>query len=104
MICGPDGVADLDALHRRGTVRRRYDLRQACAIGLEGVVSKRLTGPTAQGRRQSDDLGARCRSFARRIARPHAELVDVAKVTARSAGRSKPPSAASRRINSARSP
>jgi bifunctional non-homologous end joining protein LigD len=97
-VCGPDGIAIFDALHRRGTVieavlyafdllqlngvdyralplSRRKDrlarllarapigialkehtdargelvFRQACAMGLEGIVSKRLTAPYRSG-------------------------------------------------------
>jgi bifunctional non-homologous end joining protein LigD len=97
-VCGPDGVAVFDDLHRRGTVREgmlyAFDLleldgedlrglslgdrkkrlvrlvgrrtlgivlsahtaddgatiyRQACAMGLEGIVSKRLTAPYRSG-------------------------------------------------------
>ena len=97
-VCGPDGIAIFDALHRRGTVTeailyafdlleldgvdyrplplsRRKDrlarllacvpvgialnehtdargelvFRQACAMGLEGIVSKRLTAPYKSG-------------------------------------------------------
>jgi bifunctional non-homologous end joining protein LigD len=97
-VCGPDGVAVFDALHRRGTVREAMlyafdlleldgeDLRalplsdrkkrlarllgkrrigivlsehtnedgalifqQACKLGLEGVVSKRLSAPYRSG-------------------------------------------------------
>jgi ATP-dependent DNA ligase len=99
MVCGPDGVAIFDALHRRGTVaeavltafdllelnskdqrplplsERRAKLerllkgsttgiafnehtveegavvfRHACRMGLEGIVSKRLTAPYRSGR------------------------------------------------------
>src|ERR1700722_12985101 len=95
VVCGPDGVAVFDALHRRGTVseamlyafdlleldgedlrgmpladrkklltrllaRRRLGIvlsehtaddgatifRQACLMGLEGIVSKRLSAPS----------------------------------------------------------
>jgi bifunctional non-homologous end joining protein LigD len=98
VVCGPDGVAIFDALHRRGTVSEAmlyaFDLleldgedlrglplsdrnkrlarllggrrlgivpsdhpdddgatifRQACAMGLEGIVSKRLTAPYRSG-------------------------------------------------------
>jgi bifunctional non-homologous end joining protein LigD len=98
VVCGADGVADFEALHRRGTVseailqafdllelngedflplplgRRKLRLirllarvppgieltqhthidgaavfRQACAMGLEGIVSKRLTAPYRSG-------------------------------------------------------
>ena len=98
VVCGPDGVAIFDALHRRGTVSEAmlyaFDLleldgedlrgmplgdrkkrlarllggrrlgivlsdhtdedgatifRQACVMGLEGIVSKRLTGPYRSG-------------------------------------------------------
>jgi bifunctional non-homologous end joining protein LigD len=98
VVCGPDGVAIFDALHRRGTVseamlyafdlleldgedlrtlplvdrkRRRAGLvgrrsigivlsahtaddgasifRQACRMGLEGLVSKRLSAPYRSG-------------------------------------------------------
>jgi bifunctional non-homologous end joining protein LigD len=98
-VCGPDGVAVFDALHRRGTVREAmlyaFDLpeldgedlralplgdrkkrlarllgkrrigivlnehsdedgamifRQACKLGLEGIVSKRLSAPYRSGR------------------------------------------------------
>jgi bifunctional non-homologous end joining protein LigD len=97
-VCGPDGIAVFDALHRRGTVREAmlyaFDLleldgedlrglplgdrkkrlvrlvgrrtlgivlsphtaddgatiyRQACAMGLEGIVSKRLSAPYRSG-------------------------------------------------------
>jgi bifunctional non-homologous end joining protein LigD len=97
-VCGPDGVAVFDALHRRGTVReamlyafdvleldgedlrglplgdrkkrlarlvgkRRIGIvlsehtdedgvlifRQACKMGLEGIVSKRLSAPYRSG-------------------------------------------------------
>jgi bifunctional non-homologous end joining protein LigD len=97
-VCGPDGVAVFDALHRRGTVREAmlyaFDLleldgddlralplgdrkkrlarllgkrrigivlsahttddgatifRQACKLGLEGIVSKRLSAPYRSG-------------------------------------------------------
>jgi bifunctional non-homologous end joining protein LigD len=97
-VCGPDGVAVFDALHRRGTVREAmlyvFDLleldgedlgalplsdrkkrlarllgkrrigivlsehtnedgalifQQACKLGLEGVVSKRLSAPYRSG-------------------------------------------------------
>jgi bifunctional non-homologous end joining protein LigD len=97
-VCGPDGVAVFDALHRRGTVREAMlyafdlleldgeDLRglplgdrkkrlarlvgkrrigivlsehtgddgaaifqQACTLGLEGIVSKRLSAPYRSG-------------------------------------------------------
>jgi bifunctional non-homologous end joining protein LigD len=100
VVCGPDGVAVFDALHRHGTVseamlyafdlleldaqdlramplldrkkrlarllrgaparhrperphRRGWggDLRQACKLGLEGIVSKRLSSPTDRARR-----------------------------------------------------
>jgi ATP-dependent DNA ligase len=99
VVCGPDGVAVFDALHRRGTVSEAmlyaFDLleldgedlrgmplsdrkrrlarllggrrlgivlsdhtdadgatifRQACHMGLEGIVSKRLTAPYRSGR------------------------------------------------------
>jgi bifunctional non-homologous end joining protein LigD len=99
VVCGPDGVAVFDALHRRGTVseamlygfdlleldgedlralplvdrkkrlarllgRRRLGIvlsehtnedgalifRQACRMGLEGIVSKRLSAPYWSGR------------------------------------------------------
>ena len=99
VVCGPDGVAVFDALHRRGTVseamlyafdlleldgedlrglrlgdrkqrlaklltRRRIGIvlsdhtdgdgatifRQACKLGLEGIVSKRLNAPYRSGR------------------------------------------------------
>jgi bifunctional non-homologous end joining protein LigD len=99
VVCGPDGVAVFDALHRRGTVseamlyafdlleldgddlrarplddrkkrlarllaRRRAGIvlshhtaddgatifRQACSMGLEGIVSKRLSAPYRSGR------------------------------------------------------
>jgi bifunctional non-homologous end joining protein LigD len=98
VVCGPDGVAVFDALHRRGTVseamlygfdlleldgqdlrglplvdrkkrlarllgRRRLGIvlsehtnedgatifRQACKLGLEGIVSKRLSAPYRSG-------------------------------------------------------
>jgi bifunctional non-homologous end joining protein LigD len=98
VVCGPDGVAVFDALHRRGTVTEAmlyaFDLleldgadlrgmplgdrknrlarllrgrrlgivlsdhtdddgatifRQACRMGLEGIVSKRLTAPYRSG-------------------------------------------------------
>jgi bifunctional non-homologous end joining protein LigD len=98
VVCGPDGVAIFDALHRRGTVSEAmlyaFDLleldgedlrglplldrkkrlagllggrrlgivlsdhtdedgavifRQACVVGLEGIVSKRLTAPYHSG-------------------------------------------------------
>jgi bifunctional non-homologous end joining protein LigD len=97
VVCGPDGVAVFDALHRRGTVSEAmlyaFDLleldgedrgmplgdrkkrlarllggrrlgivlsdhtdedgatifRQACVMGLEGIVSKRLTAPYRSG-------------------------------------------------------
>jgi bifunctional non-homologous end joining protein LigD len=98
VVCGPDGVAIFDALHRRGTVSeamlyafdlleldgedlRRLPLadrkkrlarllggrrlgivlsdhtdddgatvfRQACVMGLEGIVSKRLSAPYRSG-------------------------------------------------------
>jgi bifunctional non-homologous end joining protein LigD len=98
VVCGPDGVAIFDALHRRGTVTEAmlyaFDLleldgddlrsmplgdrknrlarllrgrrlgivlsdhtdddgatifRQACRMGLEGIVSKRLTAPYRSG-------------------------------------------------------
>ena len=98
VVCGPDGVAVFDALHRRGTVseamlyafdlleldgedlralslgdrkkrlarllgRRRVGIvlsehtaddgatifRQACRMGLEGIVSKRLSAPYRSG-------------------------------------------------------
>jgi bifunctional non-homologous end joining protein LigD len=98
VVCGPDGVAIFDALHRRGTVSEAmlyaFDLleldgedlrglplsdrkkrlarllggrrlgivlsdhtdedgttifRQACVMGLEGIVSKRLTAPYRSG-------------------------------------------------------
>ena len=98
VVCGPDGVAIFDALHRRGTVTEAmlyaFDLleldgedlrglplgdrkkrlarllsgrrlgivlsdhtdddgaavfRQACVMGLEGIVSKRLTAPYRSG-------------------------------------------------------
>jgi bifunctional non-homologous end joining protein LigD len=98
VVCGPDGVAIFDALHRRGTVNEAmlyaFDLleldsadlrplplsdrkkrlarllggrrlgivlsdhtdedgatifRQACRMGLEGIVSKRLTAPYRSG-------------------------------------------------------
>jgi bifunctional non-homologous end joining protein LigD len=98
VVCGPDGVAIFDALHRRGTVNEAmlyaFDLleldgedlrtlplgdrkkrlarllggrrlgivlsdhtdedgatifRQACVMGLEGIVSKRLTAPYRSG-------------------------------------------------------
>jgi hypothetical protein len=98
VVCGPDGVAIFDALHRRGTVSEAmlyaFDLleldgedlrglplsdrkrrlarllggrrlgivlsdhtdedgstifRQACVMGLEGIVSKRLTAPLQVG-------------------------------------------------------
>ena len=98
-VCGPDGVAIFDALHRRGTVteamlfafdlleldgidyrplplgerKKRLDrlvdrrlvgiamvdhtdaagelvFRQACRMGLEGIVSKRLSKPYHSGR------------------------------------------------------
>jgi bifunctional non-homologous end joining protein LigD len=101
VVCGPDGVAIFDALHRRGTVseamRYAFDLleldgedlrglplgdrkqrlarllrgrrrgivlsdhtagdgaaifRQACVMGLEGIVSKRLSAPYRSGRCQ----------------------------------------------------
>jgi bifunctional non-homologous end joining protein LigD len=97
-VCGPDGIAIFDALHRRGTVTEAmlyaFDLleldgvdyrplplgkrkerlahlvdrrlsgivmndhtdalgelvfKQACAMGLEGIVSKRLTAPYRSG-------------------------------------------------------
>jgi bifunctional non-homologous end joining protein LigD len=97
-VCGPDGIAVFDDLHRRGTVREAmlyaFDLleldgedlrgmplrdrkkrlvrlvgrrtvgivlsghtaddgatiyRQACAMGLEGIVSKRLSAPYRSG-------------------------------------------------------
>ena len=99
VVCGPDGVAVFDALHRRGTVSEAmlyaFDLleldgedlralllgdrkkrlarllarwrtaivlsqhtandgaaifRQACRMGLEGIVSKRLSSPYRSGR------------------------------------------------------
>jgi bifunctional non-homologous end joining protein LigD len=99
VVCGPDGVAIFDALHRRGTVSEAmlyaFDLleldgedlralplvdrkkrlarllsgrrlgivlsdhtdedgalvfRQACRMGLEGIVSKRLSAPYQSGR------------------------------------------------------
>jgi bifunctional non-homologous end joining protein LigD len=99
VVCGPDGVAVFDALHRRGTVseamlyafdllesdgedlramplgdrkklltrllaRRRLGIvlsehtaddgatifRQACLMGLEGIVSKRLSAPSGPSR------------------------------------------------------
>jgi bifunctional non-homologous end joining protein LigD len=99
VVCGPDGVAIFDALHRRGTVTEAmlyaFDLleldgedlrslplgdrkkrlarllggrrlgivlsnhtdedgatifRQACIMGLEGIVSKRLSAPYRSGR------------------------------------------------------
>jgi bifunctional non-homologous end joining protein LigD len=99
VVCGPDGVAIFDALHRRGTVTEAmlyaFDLleldgedlrglplsdrkkrfarlrggrrlgivlsdhtdedgvtifRQACIMGLEGIVSKRLSSPYRSGR------------------------------------------------------
>ncbi len=95
MVCGPDGVAVFDPLHRHGTVSeamlysgaRRGDLRalplvdrkrqlarllgrrrvgiatsehadddgalvfrQACRMGLEGIVSKKLSVPYRSGR------------------------------------------------------
>jgi ATP-dependent DNA ligase len=99
VVCGPDGVAVFDALHRRGTVSEAmlyaFDLleldgedlrslplgdrkkrlarllsgrrlgivlsdhtdedgatifRQACVMGLEGIVSKRLSAPYRSGR------------------------------------------------------
>jgi bifunctional non-homologous end joining protein LigD len=99
VVCGPDGVAIFDALHRRGTVseamlyafdlleldgedlrglplvdrkrrlsrllgRRRLGIvlsahtddggalvfQQACRMGLEGIVSKRLSAPYRSGR------------------------------------------------------
>jgi bifunctional non-homologous end joining protein LigD len=99
VVCGPDGVAIFDALHRRGTVgeamlyasdlleldgedlralplvdrkkrlarllgRRRLGIvlsahtaddgatifQQACKMGLEGIVSKRLSAPYRSGR------------------------------------------------------
>jgi bifunctional non-homologous end joining protein LigD len=99
VVCGPDGVAIFDALHRRGTVTEAmlyaFDLleldgedlralplgdrkkrlarlvarrsvgivlsthtaddgatifRQACSMGLEGIVSKRLSAPYRSGR------------------------------------------------------
>jgi bifunctional non-homologous end joining protein LigD len=98
VVCGPDGVAVFDALHRRGTVREAmlyaFDLleldgedlralslgdrkkrlarlvgkrrigivlsehtdgdgglifRQACKLGLEGIMSKRLSAPYRSG-------------------------------------------------------
>jgi bifunctional non-homologous end joining protein LigD len=63
VVCGPDGVAVFDALHRRGTVTEAmlyaFDLhtdedgatifRQACKLGLEGIVSKRLNAPYRSG-------------------------------------------------------
>jgi bifunctional non-homologous end joining protein LigD len=98
VVCGPDGIAILDALHRHGTVsdamlyafdlleidgldlrplplserkhrlaklvgKRRLGIvlsthteedgatifRQACAMGLEGIVSKRLSAPYRSG-------------------------------------------------------
>ena len=98
VVCGPDGVAIFDALHRRGTVSEAmlyaFDLleldgedlrglplgdrkerlarllggrrlgivlsdhtgedgatifRQACVMGLEGIVSKRLSAPYRSG-------------------------------------------------------
>ena len=98
VVCGPDGIAVFDALHRRGTVseamlygfdlleldgedlrglplgdrkkrlarllgRRRVGIvlsahtpddgatifRQACRMGLEGIVSKRLSAPYRSG-------------------------------------------------------
>jgi bifunctional non-homologous end joining protein LigD len=98
VLCGPDGVAIFDALHRRGTVteamlyafdlleldgedlrglplgdrkkrlgrllgRRRLGIvlsahttddggtifQQACKLGLEGIVSKRLSAPYRSG-------------------------------------------------------
>jgi bifunctional non-homologous end joining protein LigD len=98
VVCGPDGIAVFDALHRRGgagdAVLQAFDLlelngedlrllpfekrkaelarllarinvgialnehteadgatvfRQACAMGLEGIVSKRLTAPYRSG-------------------------------------------------------
>jgi bifunctional non-homologous end joining protein LigD len=98
VVCGPDGVAVFDALHRRGTVTEAmlyaFDLleldgadlrgmplgdrknrlarllrgrrlgivlsdhtdddgatifRHACVMGLEGIVSKRLTAPYRSG-------------------------------------------------------
>jgi ATP-dependent DNA ligase len=98
VVCGPDGVAVFDALHRRGTVseamlyafdlleldgedlralplgdrkkqlarllaRRRVGIvlshhtdedgatifRQACVLGLEGIISKRLSAPYRSG-------------------------------------------------------
>jgi bifunctional non-homologous end joining protein LigD len=102
VVCGPDGVAVFDALHRRGTVRgamlygfdlleldgedlrglplvdrkkrlarllggRRLGIvlsdhtdddgvlvfRQACRMGLEGIVSKRLSAPHRSGADQT---------------------------------------------------
>jgi bifunctional non-homologous end joining protein LigD len=99
VVCGPDGIAVFDALHRHGTVseamlyafdllefrrpgsprlplvdrkkrlarllgRRRVGIvlsehtdddgalvfRQACRMGLEGIVSKRLSAPCRSGR------------------------------------------------------
>jgi bifunctional non-homologous end joining protein LigD len=99
VVCGPDGIAIFDALHRRGTVNEAmlyaFDLlelygedlrglplgdrkkrlagllgkrqigivlsqhtnedgatifRQACRMGLEGIVSKRLSAPYRSGR------------------------------------------------------
>jgi bifunctional non-homologous end joining protein LigD len=91
VVCGPDGVAIFDALHRRGTVseamlyafdllallplgdrkkrlarllgKRRIGIvisqhtdedgglifQQACKMGLEGIVSKRLSAPYRSG-------------------------------------------------------
>jgi bifunctional non-homologous end joining protein LigD len=60
VVCGTDGVAVFDALHRRGRVSdailQAFDLlegelvfRQACAMGLEGIVSKRLTASYKSG-------------------------------------------------------
>jgi bifunctional non-homologous end joining protein LigD len=105
-VCGPDGIAIFDALHRRGTVTeailyafdlleldgvdyrplplsRRKDrlarllarvpigialnehtdakgelvFRQACAMGLEGIVSKRLTAPRTARRCDGTEPG-----------------------------------------------
>jgi hypothetical protein len=115
-VCGPDGVAVFDALHRRGTVpeallyafdlleldgidyrsmplakrkerlARLIDRRlvgivmndhtdapgelvfeQACRMGLEGIVSKRLSAPYRSGRSPSDGEGAG-RNVVRRLA------------------------------------